>query len=96
VIAEANSPVVVIYWAVDKYLILLVNVSESITRSIAGCFRFFTLIQCFDRPLGTDARGRVSGGLSIASLHFAADLILRNGLPKVHTPAVETQPDSPA
>jgi hypothetical protein len=23
----------------------------SATRSIAGCWRFFTLIQCFDRPV---------------------------------------------
>jgi hypothetical protein len=24
--------------------------NNSITRDIAGCFRFFTLTQCFDRP----------------------------------------------
>jgi hypothetical protein len=24
--------------------------NSSITRSFAGCFRFFALIQCFDRP----------------------------------------------
>jgi hypothetical protein len=31
--------------------------NESITRSIAGCLRFFTLTQCFDLPPGKDGRG---------------------------------------
>jgi hypothetical protein len=26
------------------------HANDSITRFIAGCFRFFTLFQCFDRP----------------------------------------------
>jgi hypothetical protein len=26
------------------------QLNASITRGIAGCWRFFTLIQCFDRP----------------------------------------------
>lgn len=35
---------------VPRVVVGILHPNESITRLIAGCVRFFTLIQCFERP----------------------------------------------
>jgi len=38
-----------------------IHLNASITRSIAGCLRFFTLIQYFDRSAWPSNLGKASG-----------------------------------